>query len=195
MKDHLKCYHVAQGLRAFPGQSADEKVALLIRKYWIVDVGILVKIFFAVFWPWLLYAVFSYIWRLPTSIYFDITVVFVHIYTLFALFFYYVKWIDHRFDLIIFTDRRMVDINQTRLFDRKVSEANLAQIQDVSSEVKGFWGTILHYGTLKIQTAGPDGNIFEMSYIHWPNLVASTIIELRDGYSSRQTIKGNPQSK
>lgn len=192
MKDHLKCYRSEGSTRAFPGQCGDEKIQLLIRKHWIVDLGILISIFFAVFSPFIIYTLINIMWPIPSSVYIDIGVVFLHMYTIFALFWYYVKWIDHRFDLIIFTDRRMVDINQTRLFDRKISEANLAQIQDVSSEVTGFWGTILHYGLLKIQTAGPDGNVFEMHYVHWPNLVASTIIELRDGYTSRHTAKANP---
>ncbi|MBI4836344.1 MAG: PH domain-containing protein [Candidatus Abawacabacteria bacterium] len=193
MSDHLSCYRPENNtIKAFPGQSQNETVALMIRKHWIVDVGILISTFFAVFWPFIIYALINVLWPIPSSIYLEIAIVFLHLYTIFALFWYYVKWIDHRFDLIIFTDRRMVDINQTRLFDRKVSEANLAQIQDVSSQVKGFWGTILHYGTLNIQTAGPDGNVFEMNYIHWPNLVASTIIELRDTYTRNEKIKQNP---
>jgi HD-GYP domain-containing protein (c-di-GMP phosphodiesterase class II) len=81
----------------------------------------------------------------------------------------------------------MVDVNQTRLFNRKVSEANLAQIQDVASEIKGFVGSILNYGSINITTAGPDGHVFEMDFVRWPNLVASTIIELRDNYTRNHT--------
>ncbi|OGC82319.1 MAG: hypothetical protein A2V81_02175 [Candidatus Abawacabacteria bacterium RBG_16_42_10] len=194
MKDRLKPYRptLHPGTRAFPGQSADEKVVFIIRKHWIVDFAILTTTFFAVFWPLILYFIVNLVWPIPHTVYIDAGIVIMHLYVLFALFWYYVKWIDHRLDLIIFTDRRMVDINQTRLFDRRISEANLAQIQDVNSGVKGFWPTMLHYGKLNIQTAGPEGNVFEMTYVRWPSLVASTIIELRDNYTKREHIPQSP---
>ncbi len=194
MKDRLKPYrpNLHPGTRAFPGQSTDEKLVFIIRKHWIVDVAILTKTFFAVFWPLIVYFIINFIWSIPQNIYVETGVIIMHLYVLFTLFWYYVKWIDHRLDLIIFTDRRMVDINQTRLFDRRISEANLAQIQDVNSEVKGFWPTMLHYGKLNIQTAGPEGNVFEMTYVRWPSLVASTIIELRDNYTKREHIPQSP---
>ena len=184
MSDNLKHYRPenAGNFKAFPGQSPNEKVILIVRKHWIVDVGILVSTFFAVFWPLIIYTIVNIFCTIPHTNWIDIGVVIMHLYILFALFWYYVKWIDHRFDLIIFTDRRMVDINQDKLFSRKISEANLGQIQDVSSEVKGFWGTILHYGDIQIQTAGPEGNVFGMTFVHWPSSIASTVIELRDNY-------------
>lgn len=194
MKDRLRAYrpNLQPGIQAFPGQSTDEKVVFIIRKHWIVDVAILSKTFFEVFWPLIVYIIASFFWKIPETVYIQVGIVVMHIYILFTLFWNYVKWIDHRLDLIIFTDRRMVDINQTRLFDRKISEANLAQIQDVNSEVKGFLPTVLHYGKLNIQTAGPEGNVFEMTYVRWPSLVASTIIELRDSYTKREYVPRNP---
>lgn len=187
MSDHLHCYRPDHaGSKVFPGQSIDEKVILLLRKHWIVDLFILVSTLLVVCWPFLLYVLINNFISIPPTIYMDIAIVIMHLYMLFALFIYYVKWIDHRFDLIIFTDRRMVDVNQTRLFNRKVSEANLAQIQDVASEIKGFIGSILNYGSINITTAGPDGHVFEMDFVRWPNLVASTIIELRDNYTRSQ---------
>lgn len=190
MKDQLRHYRPKDehGFKAFPGQAANEKVILIVRKHWIVDVGILIKTFFAVFWMLILYTVINYIWPIPHSAYVDLGVVAMHLYILFALFWYYVRWIDHRFDLIIFTDRRMVDINQERLFNRRISEANLAQIQDVSSEVRGFWSTLLHVGNIRIQTAGTENNVFGMTFVHWPSVIASTVIELRDQYTNDQKI-------
>lgn len=194
MSDHLKHYRPKDipGFKAFPGQATDEKVILIVRKHWIVDVGILVSTFFAAFWPLITYTLVNFIWPFAQTTYIDIAVVVMHLYILFALFWYYVKWIDHRFDLIIFTDRRMVDINQDKLFSRRISEANLAQIQDVSSEVRGVWGTLLHYGNISIQTAGPEENVFGMTFVHWPSMIASTVIELRDKYTREQRIPQNP---
>lgn len=198
MNDPLRHYipNEKAGFKAFPGQSADEKVILIIRKHWIVDVGILFGTFFAVFWPLILYTLVNILWPIPHSSYVDIGVVVMHLYILFALFWYYVRWIDHRFDLIIFTDRRMVDINQDKLFGRKISEANLGQIQDISSDVKGIWGTILNYGTINIQTAGPEDHVFEMTFVHHPSMIASKVIELRDTYTraGRPTSNGTTPS-
>lgn len=184
MSHHLDCYRPrSNDFKAFPGQSPNEQVILMLRKHWIIDIVMLIKMFLGSFWPFIVYGIALIFFTIPNTIYLNLFVVALHIYSLFALFFYYVKWIDHRFDLIIVTDKRIVDINQYRLFNRKVSEANLAQVQDVASEVKGILGSILHYGTISIQTAGADGHIFGMDYIRWPSLVVSTIIELRSQYT------------
>ena len=68
--------------------------------------------------------------------------------------FLYTAFVEFHLDLNIITNDRIVDINQITLFARKIVEVDLYQIQDVSSEVKGFWATLFQYGTVEVQTAG-----------------------------------------
>lgn len=65
-------------------------------------------------------------------------------------------WIDIWFDTWIITSDRIINIEQSGLFSREVSELKLTRIQDVSVEVHGFFQTFLNYGDVHIQTAGEE---------------------------------------
>lgn len=59
---------------------------------------------------------------------------------------------------LIVTDRNITQILQFGLFNKKVSQLNLVNVEDVTSVQKGFLSTILDYGELKIETAGEQAN-------------------------------------
>jgi uncharacterized membrane protein YdbT with pleckstrin-like domain len=65
-------------------------------------------------------------------------------------------WIDVWFDTWIITDDRVINIEQSGLFSREVSELKLARVQDISVEVHGFFQTFLNYGDVRVQSAGEE---------------------------------------
>jgi uncharacterized membrane protein YdbT with pleckstrin-like domain len=87
-------------------------------------------------------------------------------------------WIDYYFDVWIITSERIVNIEQQGLFSRKSSELRFSKIQDVTTEVDGFLGTVLNYGDVKIQTAGTDEE-FLFRTISDPYKVKDIIMELQ----------------
>jgi hypothetical protein len=54
----------------------------------------------------------------------------------------------------IITNDRLIDVRQISLFAKSIAELDLYQIQDATSEVKGFFATIFKYGNVTLQTAG-----------------------------------------
>lgn len=60
---------------------------------------------------------------------------------------------DYWLDVWIVTSERIINTEQQGLFNRVVSEVYLHQIQDITSEQKGFLETFLTYGNVFIQTA------------------------------------------
>jgi uncharacterized membrane protein YdbT with pleckstrin-like domain len=68
----------------------------------------------------------------------------------------FLTWIDVWFDTWIITDDRIINIEQSGLFSREVSELKLARVQDVSVEVHGFFQTFLNFGDVRIQSAGEE---------------------------------------
>jgi uncharacterized membrane protein YdbT with pleckstrin-like domain len=66
---------------------------------------------------------------------------------------FFVIWIDYYLDVWIITDTRVVNIEQKGLFSRQISELELENIQDITTEVKGVIPTFLNYGDVFIQTA------------------------------------------
>lgn len=94
--------------------------------------------------------------------------------------FFSVIWIWRRNKLVI-TNEHIVDIDQTGLFNRRVSALRLEEIQDISAKILGPSQTIFQYGTLTVQTAGERKN-FIMDYIYDPFEVEHYILETRKKY-------------
>lgn len=100
-------------------------------------------------------------------------------YFLFILPFMTVAFIDYYYDIMVVTDRRLVDIDQNNLFSRPISELSLEQIEDVTSITEGYLSSLFDYGTIHVQTAGSQNN-FEYQHIRHPREVAGVILDLSD---------------
>ncbi|MCB9805943.1 PH domain-containing protein [Candidatus Nomurabacteria bacterium] len=79
-------------------------------------------------------------------------------------------WTDYYLDVLIITNKRIIDIDQKALFKREISYLSLSKVQDVKSNVDGIFATLLKFGDLSIQTAGKERE-FIFKYIKDPNHV------------------------
>lgn len=82
---------------------------------------------------------------------------------------------------LIVTDVNITQVNQAGLFNRKVSELSMSNVEDVTSQQNGVFATLLNYGTLKIETAGEQNN-FLFKYCPNPNAYAKAILDARSQY-------------
>jgi hypothetical protein len=57
----------------------------------------------------------------------------------------------------IVTSERIIDVDQRGLFNREVNTLSITNIEDVSYKKSGFWGTLLDFGNVVVQTAGNSG--------------------------------------
>src|SRR3989339_835751 len=73
---------------------------------------------------------------------------------LFSLVWAYYGYFVWSRDKYIITDQRVVDVEQNTFFSRSQREASLEKIQDITLEIKGFWGSAFNFGSIVIQTAG-----------------------------------------
>ena len=60
------------------------------------------------------------------------------------------------FSMYIVTDERIRQINQKGIFTKTMVDLKLDKIQSISYGVTGFFGGMLNYGTILIQTAAGD---------------------------------------
>jgi hypothetical protein len=84
---------------------------------------------------------------------------------------------DYWLDVWIVTNERVMNAEQHGLFNRLVSEVHLEQIQDITSETKGFLETFLTYGDVYVQTAG-ERERFRFKNVDNPDDVKISISEL-----------------
>lgn len=124
---------------------------------------------------WLFASAFASTMQNPIT--FPIIVMVASAYFLSIFLFFYSFFAEFYLDSWIITNDRLVDVRQISLFARTVAEVDLYQIQDVSSEVHGFFKTIFNYGDIYLQTAGPIPK-FIISSVHRPDKLRQAIIEL-----------------
>ena len=166
-------------LQKFPGQQSDEKVVLQLHRHWfvfflkILTVLILAGLPSLGVWLWN----HSAHWMLADdSLGYALLVMLGSAYALFLWMLLYGFWLDYSLDYFVVTNKRVVDIEQSGLFDRTVAEQLLNRVQDVTHEVKGFWPTIFHYGNVYIQTAG-EKERFIFEDVPNPDKVVAAILQ------------------
>lgn len=85
-------------------------------------------------------------------------------------------WTNYYLDLWIITDKRIVSIDQSGLFRREVTTLPFANVQDVTVEQAGIIQTLLNFGTLRVQTAGPATNKTAIVGVAKPGKIRDTIV-------------------
>ncbi len=175
----------------FQGKNKDEEIVLLLRRHWIrMIVFFLPVIFFllGIIILWIL-----------TPLVIDLTAIdsgkqiFHLILSVLFLFWWlivFITWVDYYLDVWIITTRRIINIEQIGLFRREVSELRHSRIQDVTTEVKGFFATLLKYGFVYVQTAGTKER-FVFKNVPRPVFVRNIIMKLqKKAYLDRQIKEG-----
>ncbi|OGL30479.1 hypothetical protein A3F37_01235 [Candidatus Saccharibacteria bacterium RIFCSPHIGHO2_12_FULL_41_12] len=89
-------------------------------------------------------------------------------------------WIYHR-SLLVVTTRNVTLTNQIGLFNRKISEIAMTNIEDVTSQKEGIFPTLFNFGVLKVETAGEQFN-FHYTYCVNPDVSAKIILDAREAF-------------
>ena len=135
--------------------SGNEKVSIVVRKHWFVMTRTLILSLALLFIPLVVSFALPYLSRMVSEeIMYVGTNFFLSLYFALLVAFLFFEWTDYYLDTWIITNKRIIDVEQNGLFDRHVAEIPLSRVQDITIEVKGIIETFLHFGTIRIQTAG-----------------------------------------
>lgn len=139
----------------FRGQDPDEKIIKLLHRHLLILSTGAIMILISFLLPVALYFLLQeFISFLVEDSYFWLFIFFSGIYILFIWLKLFLLIADYYLDVWIITDKRIVDVIQSGLFKREVSECRLDRIQDVTTRVEGLIPTIFDFGDVHIQTAG-----------------------------------------
>lgn len=164
--------------RLFPSQQEDEKVFLVIREHWFhLFLKTLVWFVFAAALLFFNHYAPEYLPGLFEDTAGSVTRLFIQVYTLFLTLSLFLIWLSYYLNLQIITDRRIVDVDQTGLFSHTVSELHIENIEDVTSDTKGLFGTLFNYGMVYVQTAASIER-FEFDNVPNPAAVEKLILDL-----------------
>ncbi len=157
----------------FQTQEPEEEILMILRAHWITNI------------PWFATAVILFFapavlrfFPLLNSFPFKFQLVFVVIWYLILLMYVFEKFLSWFFNATIITDERIVDVDFINLTTKKVADAELDKIQDVTFTNSGAMGTIFNYGDVLVQTAA-EVTEFVFENVPSPDEVAKILQHLR----------------
>lgn len=97
-------------------------------------------------------------------------------------------WTTYYMDIWVVTNKRIIDIDYQRLFDRNIAMLRLDRVQDVTTHVQGIVATLLRYGSVNVQTAGSDKE-FVIDQIANPEALRDVISKAAGDTGSLRVVK------
>lgn len=164
--------------KLFAGQLEEEKIYLVTRRHWFfLARRIIIVLLFAALYaffihqgPEFLPGLFEGEWAVAVAL-------FSKLFMLGLLFTVLIIWVLYYVNMQIVTNMRIVDVDQISLFSRTVSELNIKNLQDVTSESQGLFATLFGFGTVYIQTAGVQSR-FEFEQVPHPEEIKKLLLDL-----------------
>ena len=136
----------------------DEKIILEVRRHWFVLLAQSLPLVFLIFFPLVIKIALGVTGLSDIVILGKNTETLVAIATAVWIWFiwvaFFVVWTDYYLDILMLTNKRIIDIEQKGLFSREISTFRLDRIQDVTVKVNGVIPTFFDFGDIHIQTAG-----------------------------------------
>lgn len=168
----------------FESQEAGEKVYFVLRRHPVTNIG------------WILMALLSTL--VPPSImeflsvknidtfrfipehYQIILIIIWYMFTLFLAFESFLLWY---FSTYIITDKRVIDVDFTGFWSKRISEAPLGNVEDATYQTNKFMHILFNYGNIYMQTAG-EKTEFEFYAVPNPGLVHDVLTDLVEDYKN-----------
>jgi len=175
----------------------DEEILSTLRAHWFILFAQGLSVLFLAFLP----LVGWYIVLMADSSGFSTLSVSLSSYTGYFFMFYSIwlllqvmafayMWTNYRLDVWIITSKRIIAIDQVRLFDREIGSFRLERLQDVNIEISGIIATFLDYGLVEAQTASGSADEFIFRNLPNPREVKATILAAADKRISNGNADG-----
>ena len=174
--------------KLFESQLDDEQIYLVVRRHWFF----LAKRFFILFLFVLAYGFITL--RGPeimpglfSEAATPYTTVLLRLILMMILLALLVIWALYYLNMQIITNMRLVDIDQYSLFARSVTEINIQNVQDVTSESHGLFATLFGYGDVVVQTAGAKQR-FTFEMVSHPEEIKKLLLDLYEKSGHNQKM-------
>ena len=159
----------------------DERIVLKFRKHWWMLLSDSLGTLVVAFIPFILFAVLSAFGYVPAQLLAPAVITFVSSWWLLIVWCALaVIWTDYYLDIWIVTNHRVVNINQISLFDRQTTTWRLEKVQEVTVGVRNIFETLLGFGSLEVQTAGPTDEYAIIRGVRSPEFIQETIVREAD---------------
>ncbi len=91
-------------------------------------------------------------------------------------------------DQWIVTNERIIFINQKSFWDREISSLFLNRVQNVETDIEGFFHTMFGFGTVSVESAGAEIGRVKMAGLSRPNHVRDLILKEVAKYHEKPAV-------
>jgi hypothetical protein len=176
----------------FPPARLETGDQIIYHKHWLILLGNIWKPLFFFLLLFVLIAVRIFIPKMPIYIPPLLMVAIASLWIVIDTLWLYWGYASWREDVYILDPVSVTDITRTPLLLRETRiQANLQQIQNVTSSIQNVWGQLFNFGSVIIQTAAAQGSM-TFSYVENPTKVSEEILRYvqqdhdRRAYNSQQ---------
>lgn len=187
---------------SFFSQNQNEKVFILVRSHIFINAGWIFRTALFAALPIITYAVLEYLGTvlpefvpqfkqlrdlLPAGYWLVLTLIYYSSLLTYA-YFNFLHWF---YNIYLVTSERFLHIEYKILSGKKIAEAPLRNIQDISQHIVGFFPSLFNYGDVSIQTASERGR-FHFRSVPDPSWFRDVISDLAKIADSGGGFAGEP---
>lgn len=155
----------------------DEKIVLKFRKHWFIFFLSILPTLLLGIAPFILFPFLFAAGVLPEEMRSPALISFASAWWLIVVWSALsILWTNYYLDLWVITDRRIINIDQVSLFDRVTTTWRLDRVQEVTIGVQNIFETLLGYGSIEVQTAGPTDEFATIRGIRDPEYIQRVIM-------------------
>lgn len=166
--------------------SRDEKIIAVFRHHWFAYAVIILAGFAAIIVVWLTAFMFAASMNSSDNAqpgqYGDIAMAGAGLLSLFIAIGTLIPLMMRAGEHLVVTDEAVFQVLQPSVFNSKISQLSLAHVNDVSVR-RDFFGTLLGYGTVTIETPGEQAN-YHFRAAERPDVAAKEIVEAHENFSA-----------
>lgn len=182
MMDIIKSTVDNPGSATYDGKDSNEQILHIYRQAFITNFKWLLMLAAFIVLPFLFDSIivktntgiFAYV---PSSVILIINLLWIHFVVGFAL----INYLNWFFNIYMITTKKIIDMDFEGLLYKNISETTLGNVEDVTSNISGAFGTVFNIGSVLIQTAG-EKKEFEFINIFKPSKVRDIISDLVSQY-------------
>ncbi len=160
----------------------DENVSLIVHKHWLLGTK-------ALFWPTtvviasLVFFFLSHVRGVQLSL---------AIVAMISLVWLLRNFFDYFLDAWIITDHGIIDVSWHGWFHRESARVLYSDLQGVSYEIHGVFGTLMNFGTISVEKIST-GSAISMEYVKNPRSVEGLVLRNMETYLHKKNLKDSKQ--
>jgi len=160
----------------------DEVLVKVVHKHWFIGIKTL-------FWPTVFAACVLLLPFLSQS---KAMLVVSTVAGITALVWWLRNFFDYFLDAWLLTDQGIIDIAWFGWFHRQSTRVLYSDLQGVSYEIKGVWGTLFNFGTVSVEKIST-GAVISLEYVKNPKQVELLTLKYMEGYLHKKNMKDASQ--